>query len=161
MKTIVLVAAAAAAVLMLATGAAAESNAPGKKEIPTVRKASGTFDVDVKPDPAGAEFGRMTIDKQFHGDLDGTSKGEMLSAFGTVEGSGVYVAVERVTATLHGRKGTFVLHHSGVMNRGQQTHTVEVVPDSGTGELQGLTGTMKIIIVDRKHSYEFDYTLAH
>ncbi|HYO76423.1 MAG TPA: DUF3224 domain-containing protein [Thermoanaerobaculia bacterium] len=156
MKTIVLV----TAVLMLATGFGTETNATPKKETPTMPKASGTFDVDVKPDPAGAEFGRMTIDKQFHGDLEGTSKGEMLSAFGSVEGSGVYVAVERVTATLHGRKGTFVLHHSGVMNRGQQTHNVEVVPDSGTGELQGLTGTMKIIIAEGKHSYEFDYTLA-
>lgn len=156
MKTIVL---AAAAVLIFASGFA-ETNTTGKKETPIMRKASGTFDVDVKPDPAGAEFGRMTIDKQFHGDLQGTSKGEMLSAFGSVEGSGVYVAVERVTATLHGRQGTFVLHHSGVMNRGQQTHNVEVVPDSGTADLQGLTGTMKIIMADGKHSYEFDYTLA-
>ncbi len=125
-----------------------------------MRKATGTFDVDVKPDPAGAEFGRMTIDKQFHGDLDGTSKGEMLSAFGTVQGSGAYVAIERVTATLHGKQGTFVLHHRGVMDRGQQTHTVDVVPDSGTAELEGLSGTMRIIIADGKHSYEFDYALA-
>ena len=124
-----------------------------------MRKASGSFDVDVKPDAAGAEFGRMSIDKQFHGDLEGTSKGEMLSAFGSVKGSGAYVAIERVTGTLAGRKGTFVLHHRGVMDRGQQTHTVDVVPDSGTGELEGLKGTMRIIIADGKHSYEFDYTL--
>lgn len=122
--------------------------------------ASGSFEVNLKPDPAGAEFGRMTIDKQFHGDLEGTSKGEMLSAFGTVKGSAAYVAIERVTATLHGRSGTFVLHHRGLMDRGQQTLTVDVVPDSGTGELEGLTGTMKIIIAEGKHSYEFDYALG-
>ena len=126
--------------------------------------ASGTFEVKLSPlaaaDPAaGSPLGRMVIDKQFHGDLDATSKGEMLTAGTSVKGSAGYVAIERVTGTLHGRSGSFVLQHSGIMTRGAPELTVTVVPDSGTGELAGLAGRMTIDIDDGKHSYGFEYTL--
>jgi hypothetical protein len=105
-------------------------------------------------------LGRMSIDKQYHGDLEATSKGQMLTAMsGDVKGSGVYVAVERVNGTLHGRTGTFALHHTGIMTRGVPQLTITVVPDSGTGQLVGLTGKMDIQIVDGKHSYDFEFTL--
>lgn len=102
----------------------------------------------------------MSIDKQFRGDLEATSKGEMLAASTDVQGSAGYVAMERVTGTLHGRSGAFTLQHSGTMTRDAQQLTVTVVPDSGTGELVGLAGTMTIDIVDGKHLYVFDYTLT-
>jgi Protein of unknown function (DUF3224) len=126
--------------------------------------ASGTFDVKLMPqageDGADAGLGRMSIDKQFHGDLEGTSKGFMLSSAATVvKGSGGYVAMERVTGTLKGRAGSFVLQHSGTMTRGTPQLSVTVVPDSGTGQLTGLAGTLTIKIDQGKHSYEFDYTL--
>ena len=125
--------------------------------------ASGTFDVKLTPQPAedgDAGLGRMSIDKQFHGDLEGTSKGFMLSsAAAVVKGSGGYVAMERVTGALKGRAGSFVLQHSGTMTRGTPQLSVTVVPDSATGQLEGLTGTMKIKIESGKHSYEFEYTL--
>lgn len=127
--------------------------------------AKGTFDVKLTPqkpdnkEAEGANFGRMSSDKQFHGDLEGTSKGEMLAATTEVKGSAGYVAMERVTGTLKGRSGTFVLQHSGTMTRGAPELSVTVVPDSGTGQLIGLAGKMNIIITDGKHSYEFDYTL--
>jgi len=101
----------------------------------------------------------MSIDKQFHGDLEATSKGEMLSAMTSVKGSAGYVAIERVSGTLHGRHGTFILQHSGTMTRGAPQLSVTVVPDSATGELVGLTGKMTIKIADGKHSYDFEYTL--
>jgi hypothetical protein len=129
-------------------------------------RATGSFDVKLTPKAPdatgeGAPVGRMTIDKQFHGDLEGTSKGEMLTAMTAVKGSAGYVAIERVTGTLGGRKGTFALQHSGTMTRGTPSLTITVVPDSGTEQLAGLTGKMAIIIAaDGKHSYEFDYTLA-
>lgn len=127
--------------------------------------ASGTFDVKLGPLAAydttpGTTLGRMSIDKQFHGDLEGTSKGEMLIAGTGVKNSAGYVAVERVTGTLRGRKGSFILQHSATMNRGAPNLVITVVPDSGTDELVGLSGTMNIIIADGKHSYEFDYSLA-
>lgn len=127
-------------------------------------QAKGTFEVKVVPLPAdeGTDtggFGRLSIDKTFSGDLAGTSKGQMVGAFTAVEGSAGYVALERVTGTLNGRKGSFVLQHSGSMSRGTQTIIVTVVPDSGTEELTGLAGTMQIIIDGKKHSYVFDYTL--
>ena len=126
--------------------------------------ASGPFDVKLVPqtdDKVGdPTLGRMSIDKQFHGDLEATSKGQMLTAMATdVKGSGVYVAVERVNGTLHGRTGTFALHHTGIMTRGVPQLSITVVPDSGTGQLVGLTGKMDITIVDGKHSYDFEYTL--
>lgn len=124
--------------------------------------AAGTFDVKLAPQPVAfeeSELGRLSIDKVFHGDLEGTSKGEMVAFRTPVQGSAGYVAMERVTATLHGRGGTFVLQHSGTMNRGAQQLAVNVVPDSGTDELEGLAGSMKIIIEGGQHLYEFDYTL--
>jgi hypothetical protein len=122
-------------------------------------RATGTFQVQLAPQETAAAVGRMSIDKQFHGDLEGASKGEMLAVQGGVEGSAGYVALEQVTGTLHGRTGTFYLQHTGTMDRGAPTLSVTVVPDSGTGELTGLTGRMNIIIEAGKHAYEFDYTL--
>lgn len=128
-------------------------------------RARGEFDVNVVPQPAGekatsATLGRMSLDKRFHGDLDGTSVGEMLTAGTEVQGSAGYVAMERVTATLHGRGGSFALQHSGTMTRGEPQLTITVVPDSGTGELAGLAGRMEITIAGGKHSYDFEYTIA-
>ena len=133
-----------------------------QKETPMTTHASGTFEVKLSPqdDKSGdSSLGRMTIAKQIHGDLEGTSAGQMLTAGTAVTGSGVYVAIEKVNGTLQGRKGTFILHHTGVMTRGAPQLTITVVPDSGTGELEGLSGKMTINIADGKHSYEFDYTL--
>jgi Protein of unknown function (DUF3224) len=126
--------------------------------------ASGAFEVKLSPQPladSGADptLGRMTIDKTFSGDLHATSKGEMLMAGTPVKGSAGYVAIERVSGALQGRSGTFVLQHTGTMNRGAAQLTVTVVPDSGTGELTGLAGTLAINIVDGKHFYALDYML--
>ena len=101
----------------------------------------------------------MSLDKQFRGDMEGTSKGQMLAAQTAVKGSAGYVAMELVTATLHGRRGTFVLQHTGTMNRGQPQLSVTVVPDSGTGDLTGISGKLAILIANGRHSYEFDYSL--
>ena len=125
--------------------------------------AKGAFEVTVKP-VAAAETGgadrvkRMTLDKQFSGDLTGTGKGEMLTS-GSPNGSGAYVAIEEVTGTLGGRKGSFVFQHSGTMTQGALQLTITVVPGSGTGELAGLAGTFKIDVVGGKHFYDFEYTL--
>jgi hypothetical protein len=130
---------------------------------PNTMHASGTFEVKITPQPVDAAaptIGRMSIDKEFHGDLKAASKGQMLAAATSVKGSAGYVAIEQVTGSLHGRSGTFVLQHSGTMTRGAPQQIVSVVPDSGTGELVGLTGTMTITIADGKHSYDFEYTLA-
>jgi len=108
----------------------------------------------------GAALGRMLIAKQFHGDLEGSSQGQMFAHSTAVEGSAGYVAMEVVDGKLAGRKGTFVLQHSGTMSHGSFQLSVTVVPDSGTGQLTGLAGSMAIIIAEGKHSYEFDYTLA-
>ena len=127
-------------------------------------RAEGTFIVKLTPaaggNAAAAGLGRMAIDKEFHGDLEATSVGEMLAAGTAVQGSAGYVAMERVTGALKGRSGTFVLQHSGTMTRGAPELVVSVVPDSGTGELVGLAGHMEIIIADGRHSYRFDYTRA-
>jgi hypothetical protein len=108
----------------------------------------------------GAAIGRMSLDKRFHGDLQAVSKGEMLSAGTVVTGSAGYVAMERVSGTLHGRSGTFVLQHSGTMTRGAPQLVITVVPDSGTGQLVGIAGRMDIVIADGKHSYDFEYDVA-
>lgn len=127
--------------------------------------ASGPFEVKLSPQKPDnkvveeANLGRMSIDKQFHGDLEAVSKGEMLSAVTEVKGSAGYVAMERVTGTLGGRTGSFVLQHSGTMTRGEPQLSVTVVPDSGTGELAGISGSLTIRIVDKQHFYDFDYTL--
>jgi len=126
-------------------------------------RATGPFDVKLnllepynKSDPG---FGRRSIDKQFHGDLDATSQGEMLSV-GSASGSGGYVAMERVSGSLHGRKGSFALQHNATMTRGAPALNIIVVPDSGSGELTGLSGRMTINIAPGgAHSYEFEYTL--
>jgi hypothetical protein len=124
--------------------------------------ARGTFEVKMAPQAdgdAGAGLGRMTLDKQFHGDLEATSQGQMLSAGTAVQGSAGYVALERVSGALHGRNGTFVLQHHGLMDRGTPHLTITVVPDSGTEELTGIAGTMGIERADGKHSYDLAYTL--
>lgn len=133
----------------------------------TTLHATGPFEVKlsaqtlaVEDKVEGATLGRMSIDKQFHGDLEAGSKGEMLSAMSGTPGSAGYVAIEKVSGTLHGRSGSFVLQHSATMTRGTPALNIIVVPDSGTGELASLSGTMTIIIADGKHSYTFDYTLA-
>ena len=129
------------------------------------RIAKGTFDVQLTPQPAtpgheASQVGRMAISKRFHGDLAGTSLGEMLAHRTEVAGSAGYVAMERVEATLAGREGSFVLMHTGEMNRGQPTLTVQVVPDSGTGGLTGLSGRLSIDIRDGRHFYELAYELT-
>jgi hypothetical protein len=127
--------------------------------------AKGTFQVKLLPltfegQAADSKLGRMSIDKQISGDLEAVTSGQMLSAMTEIKGSAGYVAIEKVTGTLHGKKGSFVLQHSGTMNRGTDSSlVVSVVPDSGTAELVGLHGTFNIIIADGKHSYEFIYSL--
>jgi hypothetical protein len=133
-----------------------------REKVVTTR-ASGTFEVKIvpqAPDAGGeATVGRMSLDKHFHGDIEGPSRGQMLAVMTEVESSAGYVAMERVTGTLHGRAGSFALQHSGTMDRGAQRLTISVVPDSGTGQLAGLAGTMTIDASGGKHSYVFEYTL--
>ena len=124
--------------------------------------AAGPFEVKLTPQPPGedAVLGRLTLEKAFHGDLEATSKGQMLAFRSSVQGSAGYVAMEQVTGTLRGRRGTFVLQHSGIMTRGNGELVVTVVPDSGTEDLVGLAGAMRIDITGGKHSYAFEYTIA-
>lgn len=126
--------------------------------------ASGTFTVNMTPEPANPADpadapGALRLDKQFQGDLQGTSQGRMLTTITPVQGSAGYVAMERVHATLHGRAGTFALQHSGIMDRGSPQLTITVVPDSGTDELAGIAGTMNIDNTGGQHSYTLVYTL--
>ena len=128
-------------------------------------RASGPFEVSLKPlpmdnEPGSEMLGRMSIDKQFSGDLEGSSKGQMLTGGTAIKTSAGYVAIELVTGTLKGRKGSFILQHTGVMNRGAPSLVITVVPDSGTGQLEGIRGTMSIRIEGGKHSYELNYTLG-
>jgi predicted flavoprotein YhiN len=130
------------------------------------QRAAGHFDVKVtpqKPDTQiarAANLGRLTIDKRFHGDLEGISKGEMLATQTETPGSAGYVALERVTATLKGRSGSFVLQHSASMSRGTPLASISVVPDSGTGALRGLSGQMTITVDrDGGHSYDFEFKI--
>lgn len=124
-------------------------------------KASGPFDVKMAPaSAADAAVGRFTLDKKYHGDLEASAAGEMLTAMTATKGSAGYVAIEKVTGTLAGRTGTFHLQHSGIMNRSAPTLLITVVPDSGTAELAGLTGKMAIsIAADGAHYYTFEYSL--
>jgi hypothetical protein len=129
-----------------------------------MNKAEGTFDVKIHSLPPyntspDAKLARMSIDKHFHGDLEATSQGEMLSAGTDIKGSAGYVAIERVTGTLNGRSGGFVLQHNATMTRGAPYLNIVVVPDSGTGELVGINGILHIIIDKGKHSYEFQYSM--
>ncbi len=126
--------------------------------------ASGTFEVKVAPQTATdfeatVGLARYSLDKEIHGELEGTSKGEMLATNAEVKGSAAYVALEKITGTLNGRAGSFILQHSASMTSTSQQMLITVVPDSGTGQLIGLTGKFIIKIVDKKHFYEFDYTL--
>lgn len=126
--------------------------------------ARGEFSVEMKPQSApepvdGVSLGRMSLDKKFEGELQGTGHGEMLTALTPLKGSAGYVAIERFTGTLHGRSGSFVFQHSGTMNQGAQHLSIAVVPGSGTGALLGIAGTFTLNIVDGKHLYEFEYTL--
>ena len=150
------------AALLLTIGLAIPSVA--QKEKAVAEHAAGTFDVKLdaqgEADKAdGSTLARYSLDKQYHGDLEATSKGTMLTAGTDVKGSAGYVALERVTGTLKGRKGSFVLQHSGTLTRGEPQQSIIVVPDSGTGQLTGLTGKMTIIIAAGKHSYDFEYNL--
>jgi hypothetical protein len=128
------------------------------------RHASGTFDIKLDRQPPfdaadGTSIGRASFTKQFHGDIEATSTGEMLSAGSTeVPGSAGYVAIERVRGTLQGRSGSFVLQHNGQLDRGRSELSVKVVPDTGSDELKGLRGAMTIDIRDGKHYYTFDYS---
>lgn len=126
-------------------------------------RAEGTFQVqlDVQENRGSedAAIGRMLISKEFQGDLEGTSKGQMLSVLTDVQGSAGYVAMERVEGILQGRRGSFVLQHSAQMHRGEPQLNINVVPDSATGELLGLTGSIEISIADSTHYYTFTYTL--
>jgi len=135
-----------------------------QKNLTMAAHASGPFEVKLTPQPPddkaeGSTLGRLSIDKQYHGDLEATSKGQMLTAITDVKGSAGYVAIERVAGTLHGRSGSFVLQHSSTLTRGAPQQSITVVPDSGTGQLVGLAGKMTVNIVDGKHSYDFEYTL--
>lgn len=155
-----LAALALALALAAVLGAAATAQEKGTK----MRHAKGEFEVKVSPLPLDgpaedSKLGRLALEKTFKGPLAATGKGQMLTVDSEVEGSGVYVAVERLTGTLDGKKGTFALHHRGVMTRGQPALSVLVVPDSGTGELAGLTGTLHITIEGGKHFYDLEYEL--
>lgn len=127
--------------------------------------ARGEFKVDLQPMESsiqgkeGVQFHRMSISKTFSGDLAGNSQGEMLSAMTGVQGSAGYVAVEQVEGTIAGKHGTFILQHYGISKRGEQRLILEVVPDSGTGQLQNLSGKMTILVEAGHHAYEFDYSL--
>jgi hypothetical protein len=131
-----------------------------------MKKAMGTFDVKLGSLPQyntaeHAKLARMSIDKQFRGDLAGSSQGEMLSAGTATKGSAGYVAIERFTGRLRDRSGSFVLQHNATMTRGVPYLNIVVIPDSGTDDLAGLTGTMHIVIDQGNHSYEFEYGFSH
>jgi hypothetical protein len=128
--------------------------------------ANGRFEVKMQPqapssDAAtpGATLGRVLLDKQYHGDLQATAQGQMLSAISGTPGSAGYVAIEHVTGTLQGKSGSFVLQHTGLMTRGSRQLSITVVPDTGTGELTGLEGRLDIRVTDGQHFYAFDYAL--
>jgi hypothetical protein len=125
------------------------------------RRAAGSFEVKMTPEAGGedAAIGRFALDKTYRGGLEATSRGQMLSAGAVEKGSAGYVAMEIVRGTLDGRSGSFALQHSGTMTRGSARLTIDVVPDSGTGELEGLTGAMTIRVEDGRHEYELDYAL--
>jgi len=136
----------------------------GSREVHVTMQARGSFEVKLNPQGPdetvqGVSVGRSSIEKLFDGDLKGTSKGEMLTGMRNEKGSGVYVAIERVTGTLHGHSGTFVLAHRGTMTRGAQELVITIVPDSGTHELVGIAGSMTITITGREHFYVLEYTL--
>jgi hypothetical protein len=135
-----------------------QNSAPEKE---TTMHAIGPFDVKITPqdDKLNDGISRMILEKQYHGDLEATGKGQML-ATGNPKSSGVYVAIETVTGTLGGKTGSFALHHTGITSKAGPNLSIDVVPDSGTGQLVGISGKMNInIAADGKHSYDFEYTL--
>jgi hypothetical protein len=164
---IIAIAFAATAFVWVCSLAAQAQTAPVQKGTSMPAHATGPFDVKLAPqsdDKVGdPTIGRMSIDKQYHGDLDATSKGQMLTAMSEIKGSAGYVAIERVTGTLRTasgvRSGSFALQHTGTLSRGVPQLSVTVVPDSATGQLAGLSGKMTINIAEGKHSYDFEYTL--
>ena len=131
----------------------------------TPHHATGTFSVTMQPQPwteataPGVTLGRLLLSKQYQGDLQASAQGQMLSAVTGVKGSAGYVAIEVVSGTLHGKSGSFALQHSGLMTRGTPQLSITVVPDSGSGELTGLVGSLNIRIEQGQHFYDFDYTL--
>lgn len=145
------------------TLAAAPGGARTSTEPPMTRRITGTVDVKMNPlpgeGPAWESFGRRAIEKRYHGDLEATGEGQMLGFLSTEKGSAGYVALERVTGTLNGRKGSFVLQHSGTMARGVEALAITVVPDSGTEGLSGLSGRMSILVHEGRHVYEFEFAL--
>lgn len=158
-----LTATALAAVLgiALATGGGASEG-----DTTMTETARGSFDVTVEPVHQerladGNGVGRYALTKQYHGDLEATAKGDMLTGETPVENAGAYVAIEHVEGTLGGHRGTFLLQHQGTMAHGEQHLAITVIPESGTGELTGLAGTLDIDIADDgKHFYTLEYTLA-
>jgi len=151
------------AVLLMLAASQTPAQSANPKEASMPHHATGPFDVKVTPQDDKSDdplLGRMTLDKQYHGDLDATGKGQMLTAGSAVKGSGAYVAIEKVTGSLQGRTGSFVLQHTGSMTQNTPQLTITVVPDSGTGQLTGIAGKMTIIIATGgKHSYDLEYTL--
>jgi hypothetical protein len=132
--------------------------------MPAVRPAVGAFDVEITPtdpplDHDGVNLARMRLEKEFRGDLVATGRGEMLTAVIPAAQSAAYVAIERITGTLRGRNGSFVLRHNGTMVGTQQSLEVSVVPGSGTGQLTGLSGSMQIQVTDGNHAYTLEYSL--
>jgi hypothetical protein len=162
MKTANIAAVSLCVLIAVSTFAQSQSIKSSHQEASVTMHAAGPFDVKVTPQDdksADAKLGRMALDKQYHGDIEGTGVGQMLTAGTDVKGSGAYVAIEKVTGTLKGRSGSFVLQHSGTMSGGQFHLNVTIVPDSGTGQLAGISGKMTINITDGKHSYDLEYTL--
>jgi len=149
---------------LMAQALPSEASNP-KKEVRVNTVAKGSFEVTVVPLTEGTRKGvwspgRMSIDKRFQGDLEGRSQGEMLTAMTEVQGSAGYTAIEKVRGRLHGRTGSFILQHFALMTRGVPGEwTVQIVPDSGTEGLQGITGQMTITITGKEHSYALDYLL--
>lgn len=152
----------AAAFLFLIPLTFAQNPVPAPKEA-SMLHAAGPFDVKVTAQDDKSDdplLGRLALDKQYHGDLEGTGKGQMLTAGTAIKGSGAYVAIEKFTGTLKGRSGTFILQHQGTMAQNVPQLSVSIVPDSGTGELKGIAGKMSISIAPGgKHSYDLEYTL--
>ncbi len=147
-------------------GTRAEAQTPPTGTLPRTMThiAKGSFNVQIQPqgEPAGSDgvnLGRMSLEKTFEGDFSGTGRGQMLTAMTAVKGSAGYVAVEQVSGTLHGRRGSFAMQHTGTMNRGAPQLSITIVPDSGTGELTGIAGVFKLDITGGKHLYTIEYTL--
>jgi hypothetical protein len=138
------------------------ANSPGAPRM--TQHASGSFDITTTPaappDHQGrTAIGRMLLDKRYAGELAATGKGEMLTAVTDTHGSAAYVAIERISGTLNGKRGSFVIQHAGTMSAGGKHATINVVPDSGAGDLTGISGTLRLTLVERTHFYELDYVL--